>query len=439
MKQTPALLSPALMVIAVAVAATQSATAQVPTFFTNPQPVSFCQGPACNDRELTLTADELLVVFASDRSNPGSNTWDLWYTTRPIPGAPWSTPLIVDGVNTSANERSPGLSADGLELFFTRRPGLSGQSQMFVVQRSNRSAPWGQPTLLGPPINGSGLNVFDPQPTADGLKLFFCSDEGGSNDIYTVERTASGAPWGNKQQVPAVNDSLANEAAPAPSANGSMLWFSSNRAGGIGGQDIYLSWLQANTGQWTAPMAVVELNTPDNEVAAFSAAGSGLMYFNSIGPSSFDFPICICKKTPRLSTEGGANGYVDGGPDPEWPSPITFAEGDNWSTGSTASLSLYDWEISPAGATGFWGTFISGSRLPTSVPLPFVSIGAQQLEPSTLGTLGFSGGGPFGYATLNVALPQSPALSGLEVWLQSASFHVNGEIWLTEPRRISIL
>ena len=439
MIRNPNLMPPALLLSLLTVAANHTARAQQPSFFVNPVPVSFCQGANCNDRELTMTADELLAVFSSDRPNPGSNAWDLWYVTRLIPGAPWSAPQPIGGVNTGANERGPGLSPDGLELYFTRRAPGGGASQMFVAQRPDRNAAWGQPILLGPPINSAGLSVFDPQPTADGLKLFFCTDEAGPKDIFMVERAAPGAAWSNKQPVPAVNDPGANESGPAPSANGSILWFSSNRPGGAGGHDFYVSWLQASSGTWTTPLPIAELNTSDDQLAAFSAASTGLMYFNSVGNFSLDDILCICRKTPKLSTEGGANGYVEGQSDPNWSTPVTFSEGDNWSTGSAASLSLYDWPDIQSGATGFWGTFMSGARLPTSVPLPFVTVGAQELEPSSLSTLGFSGGSPFGYATLNVTIPPLPALSGLEVWIQSAYFRPNGEIRLSEPRRISIL
>ena len=165
---------------------------------------------------------------------------------------------------------------------------------------------------------------------------------------------------------------------------------------------------------------------------------SGIVYYNSVATQGFlDDLICICKKMPNCSTVGGANGWVDSSTNSAWSVPTMLAEGDDWQIGMTAGLSFYSWD-GGLGPVGLWGTFVSLSRLPAPILLPFVSEGAQELDPSSLASLPLVPGGMLGYAMLNVAIPNSSQLVGTELWLQSASFHVTNAIQLSRPRRITV-
>src|SRR5439155_11085099 len=83
----------------------------------------------------------------------------------------------------------------------------------------------------------------------DGLSLYISSDRpggsGGSGnfDIWVCRRASLTDPWGPARNLgPTINYRDSNTGAPNLSPDGHRLFFNSVRAGGYGGQDIYVSW-----------------------------------------------------------------------------------------------------------------------------------------------------------------------------------------------------
>jgi Tol biopolymer transport system component len=70
-----------------------------------------------NDHNQALTADELVIVFVSDRTG-GKGSGDLYVATRASRADSFSTPKAIPVVNTAANECEVFVSGDGCELFF---------------------------------------------------------------------------------------------------------------------------------------------------------------------------------------------------------------------------------------------------------------------------------------------------------------------------------
>ena len=103
---------------------------------------------------------------------------------------------------------------------------------------------WSTPINLGPTVNTASLDA-GPAISKDGLSLFFSSDRMGgfgSQDIWIAQRPTVDSPWGTPQNLgPAVN-TAALEQVPALSRDEHWLFFNSDRAGGCGGVDIWASF-----------------------------------------------------------------------------------------------------------------------------------------------------------------------------------------------------
>ena len=118
----------------------------------------------------------------------------------------WSEPVNIGApVNSGANEMNAALSPDELSLYFvsTRAGGL-GNADIWVSRRASLGSQWGEPVNLGPGVNGPGIDA-SPIVSIDGHLLFFSSDRSGgqgSNDIYVARRDdkSDDLAWG-----PAVN------------------------------------------------------------------------------------------------------------------------------------------------------------------------------------------------------------------------------------------
>ncbi len=405
-------------------------------FFTGGGRLTFGTPPGFEVKNLTISADERIAVFASDRPG-GAGGLDLWIATRATAGGAWGPAAPLTALNSAADDDAPGLSSDGLELFFaSRRAAGPGPRNLWVSTRASTASPWGAPALLPAPVNGAGRSTADPQPTDDGLTLCYASNENGTSDLLLVRRAQIGGPWGQKLLLPVASSATAHESSPAPEANGGILWFSSEPSGGGGDADLYVTWLEAANGQWAAPNAVAELNTIQDEAGAFTSAVSGLFYWDT---PSVGGPIeigCICRSAPRTGTEHGASGWVSGAASVAWPMPVLFATGQEWDLGTTVTQTFYDWK--PGDGVVAWGTLVAASRAPISLPLPFLALGALELDPASLAPLGAPLGGAFGYATFAVPVPNAPALSGATFWLQAVAARASGALEMTPPHRIAL-
>ncbi len=193
----------------------------------------------------SMPADGLSLFFYSTRSG-GYGLRDIWVTTRATTADDWGTPEnLGPTVNSSADEIFPSISADGLQLYFsewyTLRPGGYGGSDMWVTTRDTVSDPWGTPVNLGPTVNSSSHDD-SPFITADGLTLFFGSTRPGgygASDIFVTRRATTDDDWGTPVNLGSRVNSSASCGVPNVSADGSTLFFNSNRPGTLGGYDLW--------------------------------------------------------------------------------------------------------------------------------------------------------------------------------------------------------
>lgn len=188
-------------------------------------------------------------------------------------------------VNTAGYEFVNYLSADGEYLYFTRRtPSGQRRDEDFYVSIRESDTSWRAATELGHPVNtpgDEGAMCLSP----DGQLLFFaaCNRPGGygSCDIYMSRK--SGDHWSEPENLgPAINTQYW-ESQPAFSPDGRTLYFVSNRPGGFGGSDIWISTLQPG-GLWSeAVVAPERINTSEAERSPFVHPDGQTLYFSSKG------------------------------------------------------------------------------------------------------------------------------------------------------------
>jgi outer membrane protein OmpA-like peptidoglycan-associated protein/tetratricopeptide (TPR) repeat protein len=188
---------------------------------------------------------------------------------------------LGDSVNSAESEYYPSLAIEGDKLIFTRR--VNDNNEDFF--ESNKvDGHWSKARSLEGNIN-TNMNEGAQNISQDGQWLVFtgCNfPEGyGSCDIYIsfLEKEGWSSPvnLGNR-----VNTEFW-ESAPSLSPDKKDLYFTSNRPGGYGGKDIYVSHLQRN-GQWGEPENLGPLiNTVGDESAPFIHADNESLYFTSNG------------------------------------------------------------------------------------------------------------------------------------------------------------
>ena len=153
---------------------------------------------------------------------------------------------------------------------------LSAAIAPFPGAEASNASEWSFPVNLGSVVN-SAFSDFAPHPSADGLSLYFTStrtDSRGGEDLWVSQRPSRDDPWDVPLNLGAAINTEFNERSPALSHNGHLLFFATDRPGGSGGFDIWISW-RADTQDDLAWQAPVNLGTGINS----SATDAGPSFF----------------------------------------------------------------------------------------------------------------------------------------------------------------
>jgi len=132
--------------------------------------------------EAAFSPDGTMMILVRRDGADGKNA-DL-YLAR-WDGRVWSRPEPVAAVNSPANERGPAFSQDGRTLYFASdRAGGAGGYDLYAARWNGKA--WAGVESLGQPLN-TAASELGPAPSADGTRLFFTSDRNGQReDIFVA-------------------------------------------------------------------------------------------------------------------------------------------------------------------------------------------------------------------------------------------------------------
>jgi len=189
---------------------------------------------------------------------------DFWFSDREA--NLWSQALNLGGaINTDSDEGSPYITPDGQSVFFVQCWSEDGLGDGDIYTASfNYKGTWQSVQNLGERVN---TKYWDSHPylSPDGTELYFASNRPGGRggtDIWVSKRMRSGQ-WGAAKNLgPEINTS-GDEKSPLIAPNGTDLFFASNGHPGLGGSDIFLSKNLGRKG-WSAP---VNIGKPFNTAA----------------------------------------------------------------------------------------------------------------------------------------------------------------------------
>lgn len=227
-----------------------------------------------------LTADEQQLFFTRRNGKTVNDTEDLVVSTKDSRGR-WSKPVSVSpNINTIENEGTCTVSADGRQLIFTSCRGRKGFGGCDLFMSTKQGDAWSEPVNLGPGINSS---YWESQPalSADGRVLYFASERKGGRggkDIYVSYKNEKGE-WSRAEILPPLINTPKDDLSPFIHANGRTLFFASNGRIGFGGYDIYVAELIDNT--WTEPKNFgAPVNNFEDQFSLFISADGKTGYYS---------------------------------------------------------------------------------------------------------------------------------------------------------------
>lgn len=215
---------------------------------------------SANDVNAALSPDEHTMYFVSNRLGSLGET-DIWASHRQCLECPWEAPLNLGApINSTSQDASPTLSADGrLLFFFSGRPG-GGGLDIYVSRRIGTSAAgdvWGPPINLGPDVNTPGAEQgvhYSRDGATPTAGLYFNRiGPSGSLDIFHVSIDNDGMPLGPGVPVAELNDPLTADQKVTVRNDGLELLLSSQRAGAFGNFDIWVFSRQTPRDPWSGP------------------------------------------------------------------------------------------------------------------------------------------------------------------------------------------
>lgn len=207
------------------------------------------------------------------------------------------TPKKIEGVSSKNDERYPCISLDGKQIYFERKLAIRQNNDdgfykktEFVTKRvlclaeMNDEGEFDEGFPLEEAFAKEGI-VGRVSMTCDKRFMYFAKpsqERAYETDIFYCEKTDG--HWSEARKLGnAVNGKESNELSPCISPDGNTLYFASNREGGFGGYDIYISRKDKN-GNWSqAVNAGRRINSPGDETNPFIHADNHNMYFSSDG------------------------------------------------------------------------------------------------------------------------------------------------------------
>ncbi len=222
-----------------------------------------------DDHSPVISADEEVLMFTSKRptnvgglkTESGTPYEDIYVFRK---GENVRPENIGSPINTNYHDATCGLSVDGNSLFIYRATKRDGGD---IFQSKFNGMEWSKPVRLGPNIN-TKYRETHASLSADGRFLYITSNRKGGYggfDIYVSELQAD-QTWGPAKNLGAEINTVKNEIGPYIHPDGRTLYFSSDGHPGMGGYDVFISE-QKPDGSWSDPENIgFPLNTLEHDV-----------------------------------------------------------------------------------------------------------------------------------------------------------------------------
>ncbi|MCB0431457.1 MAG: PD40 domain-containing protein [Flavobacteriales bacterium] len=281
----------------------------LPVFITN---LGSRINSAYNDYAPVISADETTLIFTSTRAGStgekvgldGQYYEDIYISH--IEGRAWSNPVSIGGtINTPDHEASISLSPDGNTLYLYKANGDDGN----IYQSTRMGDSWTEPEELNAHINSPAYESH-VTVTEDGQTMYFSSERVGGPgglDLYVSHKDNNG-DWGSATLMPSNVNTEYDEDSPFIHPDGKALYFSSKGHKSMGGMDIFKTELQ-DDGSWSDPENIgYPINTAADNIFYVTNRAGTHAYFASVrenGYGGLDLYRIVISEDESNMNEGG--------------------------------------------------------------------------------------------------------------------------------------
>lgn len=258
-----------------------------------------------------LTADQMEMIYSVKLN---LRTDENIVISRKDSSGNWSKPRqISSNINTELNEGAASISGDGKVLVFSSCGKKDSKGSCDLYLSYKKGDEWSVPVNMGDKVNSAGWES-NPSITADGKTVYFSSDRSGGfgkKDLW-VTNLLPNQTWSTPENLGALVNTKQNEATPFIHADNQHLYFASDGFWGMGGYDIFYTVKDGPF--WSEPINVgYPINTPENEGAFYVSPDFEKGYFEKYVSNNeqshseiyeFDMPELLKATNRTLYTKG---------------------------------------------------------------------------------------------------------------------------------------
>jgi len=236
-----------------------------------------------HDNEIFFTSSRKGSTGKKKSAITGEYNADIFRSSYNLQKNRWDKPQLVDElkvIDTFDEEGAASFNSTGNTMYFTRCPYNKSEAKGAEIYSATQlSGLWGDPLKVK--IGNDSLLAAHASVSADGNLMYFVSDRSGGyggKDIWVTEKK-KGESWEKPVNAgPEINTS-GDEMFPYIRENG-VLYFSSNAHIGMGGLDLFMA-RKGNDGKWAVENLKSPINSPGDDFAISFYPGEERGLFSS--------------------------------------------------------------------------------------------------------------------------------------------------------------
>ena len=221
-----------------------------------------------------ITADRSELIFSSNRLGNS----DIYISSRQ--NRKWKYITPIEELNTEDDDVASSLAYDGQRILLFKFK--DGQADIYQSKLEGNN--WSEPVLKMSKVVNTDANEtfasYDPQD----IKVYYVTDGGHGGDqdiIFSGKKDEDEKYWGKGQSAGHEVNSAFHEGSVFMAPDGQSMYFSSQGHSSIGGYDIFVSYRDKH-GLWGKPINLgAPINTPYDELYFSITANGKYAYFSS--------------------------------------------------------------------------------------------------------------------------------------------------------------
>lgn len=236
------------------------------------------------DRDPWISADGTRMYF--DRKPGSKGASDIYAATRASTAGDFTAASAVENLDTNDEELRAALTGDEKLLVFSANHNAGARFQLVVSTRSSMAEPFSSPAAadqaLIASVNTANDSYYDPFLSQDGLRLYVAPMLSGQPQQIGLATRAAGGNFGPAAAVRVIN-STGGDADPALSLDERILVFSSLRPAGTGlaRTNLWYATRPTAAADFAPPQLIPTVNSDANEGDPFLSADGCELYFSS--------------------------------------------------------------------------------------------------------------------------------------------------------------